>query len=113
MELKFDISNENLLVGLNGELDHHTAEEVRKRIDDIFLSKSLKNITFDLKGLKFMDSSGIGLIIGRFKLVRDKNGEIGIINAGERMKKMMVMSGIQKIAKFHDEEQCACHADKE
>ncbi|WDV47499.1 anti-sigma F factor antagonist [Clostridiaceae bacterium M8S5] len=113
MELKLKNVRDNLVVRLNGELDHHTSEEVRKEIDDFFMTKSLKNIILDFKDLNFMDSSGIGLIIGRFKLVRDRKGEVKIINVDDRLMKMMTMSGIQKIAKFYDTLEDACQDGKE
>lgn len=49
------------------ELDHHITNEVRDEIDNILLSKPIKNIIFDFRNIKFMDSSGIGVIIGRYK----------------------------------------------
>ncbi|WP_066502621.1 anti-sigma F factor antagonist [Abyssisolibacter fermentans] len=113
MELKLKTINNNLIVKLNGELDHHTSEEVRQKIDDFFMARSLKNIVMDFNDLKFMDSSGIGLIIGRYKLVKDRKGTVKITNVDARLKKMMIMSGIQKIAKFYDTLDDACQNNEE
>ncbi|WP_195940586.1 anti-sigma F factor antagonist [Romboutsia sp. 1001713B170131_170501_G6] len=79
------------------ELDHHITNEVRDEIDNILLSKPIKNIIFDFRNIKFMDSSGIGVIIGRYKKISAEGGKVSIINANERVEKVFNLSGMNKI----------------
>lgn len=97
MKLTFEVKDKNLIVNFHGELDHHTAEEIRKEIDGIYSMRMLNNIILDLQNLNFMDSSGIGLIMGRYKLVNENNGRIFLVNVGSRVEKILKMSGILKI----------------
>jgi len=57
-------------------------------------------LVIDLKGLDFIDSSGIGFVIGRYKVIRKCNGVIEIVNAGKKVRKILDMSGIGKIIKI-------------
>ena len=57
-----------LLLKLTGELDHHNAEKIRKKLDKEIISNGAQTVVFDLSGLTFMDSSGIGVLLGRYKL---------------------------------------------
>lgn len=79
------------------ELDHHITNQVRDEIDEILLSKPVKHIIFDFKNIRFMDSSGIGVIIGRYKKICNDGGKVSIINANDRVKKVFDLSGMNKI----------------
>lgn len=102
LQLNFYITGKTLVVSFSGELDHHTAENIRKKIDSYYDEKMLKNIVLDLDNLNFMDSSGIGLILGRYKKAMNNNGKLLLANASTRVKKILVMSGITKIIKIYD-----------
>ncbi len=67
MYLQFKFKNEILIAVMAGELDHHSAEEVRNKIDNEMDVQGLKNLILDFAGVNFMDSSGIGVVIGRYK----------------------------------------------
>jgi stage II sporulation protein AA (anti-sigma F factor antagonist) len=69
MQLAFKTINKTLIASITGEIDHHTSEDVRERIDRYIDNNSVKNIIFDLTNVMFMDSAGIGVIIGRYKKV--------------------------------------------
>lgn len=97
MQLKFTVEDDNLLVNFDGELDHHTAKEVRESIDNEYDRENVKNIVIDLNQLNFMDSSGIGLLMGRYKMVSLNEGELYLKNVSERVEKILRMSGILKI----------------
>ncbi|GFN35924.1 anti-sigma F factor antagonist [Tepidimicrobium xylanilyticum] len=101
MNLSLEILNEHLIVTLKGELDHHTSEEIRKKVDQKYLNKNLRNIVLDLSDLKFMDSSGIGLIMGRYKNCKERNGSISIISTNPYINRMLNMSGLPKIIKIY------------
>lgn len=100
MKLDFHVLDKNLIVNFYGELDHHTAAKIRGEIDKYYIDNLLKNIIIDLNNLKFMDSSGIGLIMGRYKLALNNGGNVYLINVDERVEKILSMSGILKIVKL-------------
>ncbi len=102
MRISIDIRDKILIVNFNGELDHHSAEEIRKEIDRVYFEKRLAHIVLDLKKLNFMDSSGIGLIMGRYKNVSDNGGKLVLVNVSSRVEKILKMSGILKIVQMYN-----------
>lgn len=96
-----EILDNNLIVKLEGELDHHTSEEVRKKIDKNFNGSSVSNIIMDLNELTFMDSSGIGLIMGRYRNAVDKRGKLIIACENSTIKRILDMSGLLKIIELY------------
>lgn len=97
LNLTLEKLDKNLLVQFKGELDHHSTEETRRKIDQLYFDQRMKNIILDLRGLTFMDSSGIGLIMGRYKNCVEKKGSIVIINDNSYVDKILKMSGLLKI----------------
>ena len=104
LQLECTVKDENLVVTFSGELDHHTAKEVRENIDEAYDDKNARNIIIDLNDLNFMDSSGIGLLMGRYKLVSQNDGKLYIKNVSDRVEKILKMSGILKIVNIIDSE---------
>jgi stage II sporulation protein AA (anti-sigma F factor antagonist) len=106
LDLAFEIRDKNLIVKLNGELDHHTAEEVREEIDQKIEQNNIKNIIFDFKDMKFMDSSGIGVVIGRYKKVNKLDGQAAVVNMNSHIERIFKMSGLFNIImRFESKEQ--------
>lgn len=97
MFLKFNKINDKLVVTLVGELDHHSAEEVRVKIDDRIERDNIKKVIMDFKEVTFMDSSGIGVVIGRLKKVQNRGGKVCITNVNKRVDKVFTLSGLYKI----------------
>lgn len=97
MRYRFEVENNTLVVYLDGELDHHSAEEVREDIDNTIDSKNIRNLIFELSNMKFMDSSGIGVVIGRYKKIHKLGGKVGIINSNPHVYRIFQMAGIFKI----------------
>ena len=86
---------------IKGEIDHHNAPELREAIDDaIIMNEAYKVLVLDFSGVTFMDSSGVGLVMGRYRLASSKNKKVTVNNLSERDYKIMKMSGIQKIAEI-------------
>lgn len=92
-----------LVVSLKGELDHHTASDVREYIDDMLDDPTIKNIVLDIKGLNFMDSSGIGVLLGRYKIVSKRGGKLGVVHISSHIDRIFEVSGLYKILKAYDE----------
>ncbi|MBB6630480.1 anti-sigma F factor antagonist [Clostridium algidicarnis] len=102
MYLKFDKKDDKLIVLLTGELDHHSAEEVRAKIDDRLDRDNINKLVMNFSGVTFMDSSGIGVVIGRYKKLLGKNGEICVVEVKDRVKKVFELSGMFKIIKSYN-----------
>ncbi|MFL0269766.1 anti-sigma F factor antagonist [Candidatus Clostridium radicumherbarum] len=102
MYLKFQKEEEKLVVFMMGELDHHSAEEVRSKIDDRLDRESIAKLILDFKDVSFMDSSGIGVVIGRYKKMTAKNGKICIANVNNSVKRVFDLSGMFKIIKVYE-----------
>jgi len=91
-----------LVVKVEGELDHHTADTVRERLDSILEDPSIKYIVFDLSQLKFMDSSGIGVFIGRYKVVSQRGGTVSVAHVTPQINKVLEVSGLYRIIKKYN-----------
>lgn len=101
MKINIDNINRNLIVSIIGEIDHHTAEEIRISIDKEFKRYNSKNIIFDFKGVTFMDSSGIGMVIGRYKETQKQGGSVCVSNISADAKRIFDISGLHKIIKVY------------
>lgn len=97
MYLDFMTKGNMLIVELSGELDHHSAEEVRVKIDDRIDRANIQKVIFDFSSVSFMDSSGIGVIIGRYKRVSLRDGKVAIAAVNKSIKRIFDLSGIFKI----------------
>ena len=102
MYLKFQKEDENLIIYMMGELDHHSAEEVRSKIDDRIDRENINKLILDFTNVTFMDSSGIGVVIGRYKKISLKKGDICIANVNNSVKRVFDLSGMFKIIKLYD-----------
>ena len=97
MEISARIQNGVLICGLAGELDHHSAKEVKDLIESVVQNRGIKNLIFDFSALKFMDSSGIGVVIGRYKLISSLGGQVAIVSRNRVIDRLLNMSGIHKL----------------
>ena len=102
--MKYQVEENCLTIFLPGELDHHNAEGIKENVDLSVISKGVKRVIFDFQETNFMDSSGIGVIMGRYKMVYLLGGEVWAVHANERMKKILTMSGVTKIIQMYEEE---------
>ncbi len=98
MQIKSRIVNKTLYVLLSGELDEYTAKSVRKNLDTLFdTEKDYVQIVMDLSELTFMDSTGVGVLIGRYKKMREYNKPIFITNPSRNAERIFKMSGLYEI----------------
>lgn len=94
MELSIVGKYRTLVVKLDGDLDHHSAGKLRSRIDRELERTGAINAAFDFSRVSFMDSSGIGLIMGRYKVVHALGGKIIVYGLSDSVRKIIEMSGI-------------------
>lgn len=97
MQVKSRIHNDVLYVLLCGELDEHSATYTRITLDEIFDKPNFKKIVIDLSELEFMDSTGIGVLIGRYKRMKDKDIPIYIANPSSHAEKIFKITGLYNI----------------
>lgn len=97
MEVLYEVRGENLLIYLPEELDHHNAKVITEQSDWYIVSNQIKNIIFNFKRTNFMDSSGIGVIMGRYKLIKGRGGEITVTNINSAIDRIFTISGLYKI----------------
>lgn len=102
MEIRCDKRNRTLIVKIIGDIDHHTTEEIRNKIDKEFKRINGKDILFDFTDVSFMDSSGIGLIIGRYKYIEINGGKIAVFNMKSEINRIFEISGLFKIIKCYN-----------
>ncbi|MGL4452539.1 MAG: anti-sigma F factor antagonist [Sarcina sp.] len=101
MYIDFKSKGNLLIVELSGELDHHSAQEVRVKIDDRLDRFDIKKLVFDFSEVSFMDSSGIGVIIGRYKKISVRGGIVAIASVSGSIKRIFELSGIFKVIKVY------------
>jgi len=107
MDVRFDLTNNNLIIRIDGDIDHHTCEEIRNKVDQEINRRNPKNIIFDMKNVNFMDSSGIGVIIGRYKLIMNSGGITAMINVKPQIKRVYEICGLKKIIPIYENEKQA------
>lgn len=100
--MKVDIKSENgaIVAALSGEIDHHNAKKIREQLDRYIISTQPEELTMDFKNISFMDSSGIGLIMGRSKLMRECGGKLVVRNPQPYIRRVLKLSGIERLVKI-------------
>ncbi|MCE7791089.1 anti-sigma F factor antagonist [Salipaludibacillus sp. CUR1] len=106
MSLLIDLERkeEVLCVRLVGELDHHNAVKLRERVDSALSEYHLTHVLLNLEKLTFMDSSGLGVVLGRYKKVQSVGGELVICCISPQVKRLFELSGLFKIVTFTSNE---------
>ncbi|WP_407268763.1 anti-sigma F factor antagonist [Radiobacillus sp. PE A8.2] len=109
MSLSIELSTKEnvLLVRLTGELDHHAAEDLKKQWQNALWEKNVKHVILNLEQLAFMDSSGLGVILGRYKEVMQLGGEMVVCSISPAVKRLFELSGMFKIIRLEDSEEFA------
>ena len=87
----------SLIVRLTGELDHCCAQSVRRELDGLIADRTVRWLILDFSHLQFMDSSGIGLIMGRYRMMQMLGGQLHISGASERLWSIMRLAGLERL----------------
>ena len=85
-----------LCVSLYGEIDHHSALFLREDLDELILRERPQRLVLDLSRIEFMDSSGLGLLMGRYRLLRELGGEMAVDPVNERVEKILRLAGMER-----------------
>ena len=113
MTVEFEYMGNLLIVKINGDIDHHSCEEIRSKIDKEITVKNPKSILFDMEQVGFMDSSGIGVLIGRYKLMANNGGKAAMTNLKPQVKRLCEICGLQKIIQVYPNKKQAIASIKE
>ena len=96
-ENNWDIRNKILYLEVPGELDHHSADELSRLADHLVQTRDIREIVFDFSQTTFCDSSGIGMLMGRYKMMRALGGSVRAVQVQQRVAKILMLSGVMKI----------------
>lgn len=96
----YEKNDEVLEVKLMGEIDHHSAVSVRSDIDGLIFEERPKKVVLDLSEISFMDSSGLGLIMGRYSLIKDLGGTLSLRAPTQAVMKILTLAGMERMIKI-------------
>lgn len=94
MEIKTSVSNNILTVEFFGDIDEHSAKSLKIAVDKIIDGAKQRNILFDFKGVNFIDSTGLGFVLSRYKRARDKGISVAISNTSAQVDRVFKASGV-------------------
>ncbi len=100
MGVKVSFSGSIMTALIEGDIDHHSAAKIREAIDIAIAKEKPKILKLDFGGVSFMDSSGIGRIMGVFKLFTSRNGKLKVINIPKNLERMIKLSGLISLGIF-------------
>lgn len=103
----FHVKEDVLIVRLAGELDHHEAENLRDEWKEKMYSSGIKHVIVNLGDISFMDSSGLGVMLGRYKETLQLGGEMVVCNISPAIERLFEMSGLFKIVRLEENEEFA------
>lgn len=107
MKIYTEIKQRSLIVRVEGELDLHVADAFRKIVDEILEQASVPNLILNLAQVSFIDSSGLGAILGRYKRISQIGGKMSAVQLQPQVEKIFELSGLLRIIKLYPTEQQA------
>jgi len=97
METDFKVIDNYLMIKMPIEVDHHWAEIICKKADTFLAKGKIEHIVFDFEQTRFMDSSGIGIIVGRYKKIAYLGGKVFAVHADCQIRRILYISGLTKM----------------
>lgn len=103
MELGLDVTERNgkAILAVNGEVDVYTAPRLRERLVDL-VSQGKHQVIVDLEGVDFLDSTGLGVLVGGLKRLRSHDGDLSLVCTQHRILKVFEITGLTKVFAIHD-----------
>lgn len=95
--MEYERRRDTVTVRLKGELDHCSAQGIRRELDAILADPSIRRLILDMENMSFMDSSGIGVILGRYRVLQGRNGTVAVRNMNRSVAKIFHLSGMGQI----------------
>lgn len=90
------MQKEGLMITISGDIDHHSAKYIREEIDRAIFYFRPKVSVLDLSGVSFMDSSGLGLILGRYTRMKESGGLLKLLDPSKETTKILYLAGLEK-----------------
>ncbi|MBE5959331.1 MAG: STAS domain-containing protein [Lachnospiraceae bacterium] len=97
MTTQYEIKGDTLIIYAPHEIDHHSASVIIEYSDIYIAKNNIKNMTIDFENTAFMDSSGIGIVIGRYKIIKRFGGRLTLKNMNKNIERMFEISGVKKL----------------
>jgi stage II sporulation protein AA (anti-sigma F factor antagonist) len=107
LKLYSEIKQRTLIVRVEGEVDMHVADTFRKTIDEALEQAGVPNLMLNLAKVTFIDSSGLGVILGRYKRISQLGGKVSAVQLQPQVEKIFELSGLLRIIKLYSTEQQA------
>ncbi|MDD3338358.1 MAG: anti-sigma factor antagonist [Lachnospiraceae bacterium] len=101
--MDYRIQEDYLYVFLPTELDHHSTESIRRECDELLYDNEILHIVFDFGETSFMDSSGIGVLMGRYRMISKLGGDVTAIHVNDRVYKILNLAGLHKVMEISQE----------
>ncbi len=95
-----DSAGTTLIIRIRGEIDHHTAADIRKGVDALLYEKRPARLLLDLSAVSFMDSSGLGLIMGRLALLRELGGALTVWDPSPETRRIITLAGLERLVRI-------------
>lgn len=98
--INYTVNGNILTVSICGEIDHHTAGDLRKDIDALVRQQDPVCLILDFSRVAFCDSSGIAVVLGRYRLMSERGGEVELIRLPENVKQIFDLAGLDRLVKI-------------
>lgn len=102
MEVKYEITEDILIARLSGELDHHSAADIREDIDAAIGAFQAAKLILSFDNLTFMDSAGIGVVMGRYNRMKEKGGKLFLAGGSDYVRRILGMAGVYTLARHYE-----------
>ena len=102
--MEYRIEERTVTLMITGELDHHTLRDISRELGQIIDIYLPKRLVFDMSAVRFMDSSGIGIIMGRYRKIACFGGQIYAIHADRQIRRIIGISGLKKVLHIIEED---------
>ena len=108
MDLGLDVTEHNghTVLAVQGEVDVYTAPRLRERLVEL-VTEGKRKIVVDLEGVDFLDSTGLGVLVGGLKRLRSNDGEMSLVSTQSRILKVFEITGLTKVFSIHDSVEAA------
>lgn len=113
MEQNLCVKGTKLIVYMPEEVDHVSSDDLRRAADRMLKNGDIRHIVFDFSDTLFMDSSGIGMMMGRYRKIIQRGGDMMAVNTNRRIERVLLLSGIQKLIPIKQRKEGDCYGDYE
>lgn len=112
MKPEYYVKSKTLVIKVGNELDHHVADQIKKKTEEFICKQNIRYLVFDFSRTGFMDSSGIGILMGRYKVMQEIGGGVSVACVNKGLWRMFQISGIYKIIEKFDDVNAAVRQEE-